>query len=151
MALNWNKNDSVFDEVESIVYLAQSDKSEDLEVKQDIDECIAKAIELLDENVKDQSMYLLFEWDIENSKLTAVVTDESKKNDSSQVVECQFTSINDRLQAFKASSDSDVAVEDCVGKIRYWIRDNLTTNVDFFQFSLIAAFHSSSRQECVLL
>ncbi|WP_153039194.1 hypothetical protein [Microbulbifer sp. Q7] len=101
-----------------------------------IDASVEKACDLLDNNIQDDSRYLLFGWNSEASILTIVVTDDDKRHDSRDVVQCHFV-----------SGDQQPDPED----IQFWIKDYLTTCAPFLRYSLIAAFHLGSRASCTLL
>ncbi|MBN8431875.1 hypothetical protein JF535_13550 [Microbulbifer salipaludis] len=101
-----------------------------------IDASVEKACELLENNIQDDSRYLLFGWDSEVSTLTIVVTDDDKRHDSRDVVQCHLV-----------TGGQQPDPED----IQFWIKDYLTTCAPFLRYSLIAAFHRGSRATCTLL
>jgi len=80
--------------------------------------------------IQDSSLYLLFEWNTDDTTLTIVVTDAEKKQDSNRIVRCAMV-----------ATDEEGAAE-TAEKIQYWIRDYLTTCDGFFAYSLVAIFHS---------
>ncbi|MFT7559483.1 MAG: hypothetical protein ACI93R_001394 [Flavobacteriales bacterium] len=148
---------------ENIIHASKFNGVKDGDIKNTLVECIEKASGLLGENINDESLYLLFEWDTSHSTLTIAVTDSTKKNDSPQIITCSFTSLNTAIE----SADNDIHdihdihdiskdtseenVNDYTDKVQYWITNYLTTCATFMQFSLVAAFHSGSRDECTLL
>ncbi|MBB5210638.1 hypothetical protein [Microbulbifer hydrolyticus] len=124
------------DSSERVIHSASLEVTSDEKMQQAIDACIDKACGLLENNIQDDSRYMLFGWNVDTSTLTIVVTDDEKEHDSRNVVQCQFT-----------ATDESLDPED----IHYWIKDCLTTCAPFLQYSLIAAFHQESRASCTLL
>ena len=118
-----------------------------------IGECVEKAVELLPLNISDDSMYLLFEWDVEQSVLSIVVTDESKSKDAARMVRSCFPALNEQHSCLKQQSVDEwqLKISACQESIRYWVRDYLTTCGGFMHFSLIAVFCSKSRAKTALL
>lgn len=143
MKLNWTLrennapiNDANGDQTEYVVHHCRFEGNADSEVQIAIDATIEKACDLLENNIQDDSRYLLFGWDADTSTLTIVVTDDERQRDSREVVQCQFV-----------ATDKPLDPED----IQYWIKDYLTTCAAFLRYSLIAAFHRESRANCTLL
>jgi len=143
MKLNWTTNKEVAttkavasNSDEHVVHRSTVESSSEQEIQRAIDASIEKACELLENNIRDDSRYLLFGWDAGASTLTIVVTDDDKVHDSRDVVQCHF-----------ATGDQPLDVED----IQFWIKDYLTTCAPYLQYSLIAAFHRESRENCTLL
>ena len=132
MILSWEKNKSTDECSESIVYYSDYAGTEESGIRLALAECIEKSISLLHTNIKDESLYLLFEWCAASSVLSIVVTDSTKKIDSPHVVKCGLS----RLES-----------ED----LQYWLGDYFTTCESFMRYSLVAAFHSQTRVESVLL
>jgi hypothetical protein len=137
MNLNWKENKSA----ESIIHYTEFAGVPDDQVQLAINSSIDKMAQLLDSNINDDSMYLMFEWDIASSLLSIVVTDETKSHDSANVVQCCFTKIDETLNS------EDELAED----VEFWVRDYLTTCTVFLNYSLIAAFHCGSRAASKLL
>lgn len=109
-----------------------------------IEACADKAIGLLKTNIQDDSLYVLFEWNEELAQLKVVVTDATKKNDAQDSICCTFPNlvldiVNQEQRA--AYTDS----------IKFWLHDYLTTCTAFFSYSLVAIFHSSTRNNTELL
>ena len=96
--------------------------------------CIEKAVWLLPQNIHDTSRYFLCEWNGEQSLLSIVVSDDSKRRDAENIAQCRF-----------AAADFDAET------IRLWIRDYLTTCAGFMHYSLVAMFHTGNRSHCELL
>lgn len=117
-------------------------------IKAALNECIEKASSFLKKNILDDSMFLLFEWDVAHSVLTVVVTDESRTRDSEHVVKCTFSGI---ANSGSDNSGTDSATEEYAEQIKLWIKDYLTTCDSFHCYSLIALFHSDTRESCGLL
>lgn len=109
-------------------------------VEQAVLNCMEKATQLLSESIENNAMYCLFIWQEKPSlSLTILVTDESKALDGKHIVEIQFTEITGDL--------GDGLAE----KVKFWIRDNLTTNRQFLLFSLVAGFARNGRDRIELL
>ncbi|WP_043316675.1 hypothetical protein [Microbulbifer sp. HZ11] len=143
MSLNWNLTTenslpgaSSQSDREYTIYQTKAEGSDGQDIRHVIEASIDKACEHLEDNLQDDSRYLLFGWNVDTSTLTIVVTDDEKVRDAREVVRCKFVAIDVQLD-----------VED----IQYWIKDYLTTCVPFLQYSLIAAFHLESRENCTLL
>lgn len=132
MILSWEESTSFGECSESIRHNSEYAGTEESGVRLALAECVEKSISLLHTNINDESLYLMFEWSVSSSALSIVVTDSSKKIDSSQMVRCCFK----KLEA-----------ED----IQYWLGDYLTTCESFMRYSLVAAFHCQTRVESVLL
>jgi hypothetical protein len=136
MYLDWQENHSASDQAaadDRIVYLAQCDGDTDETLRNAIRDSIEKAVSLLHLTIRDDSLYLLFEWDKREACLDIVVTDAQKQQDSDRIVRCCMSATEDNC--------SDETAE----KIQFWIRDYLTTCDGFFAYSLVAVFHSHSR------
>lgn len=108
---------------------------------------------MLGQNIRSDSMYLLFEWDVVYSMLTIVVTDELKENDSEYVVKCCFEKLDERRNSDSGESEDDWEnnVNEYASKVKYWIKDYLTTSSNFLGYSLVAAFHSETRDDAQIL
>lgn len=119
-----------------VLHRATCQAVEELAIKHAVVEAAHKAAQLLVDNIEDDSLYLLFSWDSEQSVLTAVVTDDTKRNDAVHVVRCVFpestTSVHSTDDPFSSS-------------LSFWIRDYLTTSSEYMRFSLVALFTDGSR------
>ena len=160
MELSWAINNgkdpfaaAVGDHTQYTVHFSEFNGTSDNEVQQAINACVDRACELLEKNIRDDSRYLLFEWDVVYSILTIVVTDDAKEADSQYVVKCQFAAIDKKLTPENAQPDSEweSRVSEFAEDVQFWIKDYLTTCAPFLCYSLIAAFHRESRANCVLL
>lgn len=109
-----------------------------------IEACAEKAIGLLKANIQDDSLYVLFEWNEELAQLNIVVTDAAKQNDAQASVFCTFPNLALSLK----NQEQSAAFTDTV---KFWLHDYLTTCTAFFNYSLVAIFHSSTRHNTELL
>lgn len=109
-----------------------------------IEACADIAISLLKTNIQDDSLYLLFEWNEELATLNIVVTDATKKHDSQESVLCTFPNLAlDLINQEQRTKHTDT--------VKFWLHDYLTTCTAFFSYSLVAIFHSSTRNNTELL
>ncbi len=109
-------------------------------LKQALEASAIKAVELLEKSIQDDSLFLLFEWNPASAELTVVVTDACKENDSPYMV---LAEIPDLLEV--ATPDASAA------SIQFLLSDFLASYSPFFRYSLVAIFHSGSRNETSLL
>jgi frataxin-like iron-binding protein CyaY len=91
--------------------------------------CADQAFSLFDDNVKDESMYCLFDWDFSQQVLTISITDPSKTRSAKHTV--QLT-----LENYAAYL---VDKEDQQEQMQLWLHNHLTTSAEFLQYSLVAA------------
>jgi hypothetical protein len=119
-------------------------------LKEALETCAAKAISLLDKNIQDDSLYVVFEWNATAAQLNIAVTDASKQLDSPDSVGADFPSL---AQEIAAVTDSERAekIEAGVELVKFLLSDYLASCGAFFRYSLVAIFHSSNRSESVLL
>lgn len=115
-------------------------------VRQLIEASTDKAIHLLKKNIQDNSLYLLFEWDLNEAKLNIIVTDASKTQDAPESICCVFSSL-----AIELARESEEQRLNYTESVKFWLHDYLTTCTAFFSYSLVAIFHSSSRNNTELL
>lgn len=115
-------------------------------VRHIIEACADKAIQLLENNIQDDSLYLLFEWNPQAAELSIVVTDASKTRDSPETVVCTFTSLAIELARENAEQRINY-----IDSVKFWLHDYLSTCTAFFSYSLVAIFHSDSRGNSELL
>lgn len=158
MNLNWiqQKGVNAFEGLigyapEYIVHYAEYDGTSDEQIESAVHACIDKMSTLMDKNVHDDSMFLLFEWDVAYSALTIVVTDSAKQKDSSDVVKCSFTAIDSKMRTVEPGDARELKVNDLAENIQFWIKDYLPTCTTFLRYSLVAAFHRESRENSFLL
>lgn len=120
---------------------------------------IDRAVSLLQENIGDDSRYLLFEWQQAKSCLNAVVTDDAKSADSPHKVVLEmpyWSSIADGILDSDGPIETDGKQAEQLAEVfaqtlREWIHNYLTTSTGFMNYSLIAIFHADSRKKTVLL
>ena len=125
---------------EGTVYSYRCEHSDDKAIRQVINQCVDKMVSLFPSNVRDPSRYVIFEWDKAQKLLNIVITDDDKTTESPDSVQCEIAS-------YHHLPDPDQQADN----IQYWIRDHLTTCSEFFSYSLIAVFHSQSREKTSLL
>lgn len=138
--LNWTINT----ELNSTIYSTSETGSDQQSLRTSLEACADKAIGLLNTNIQDDSLYLLFEWNETLATLNIVVTDATKQNDAPQTVSCEFPNV----AQLQVDPDQRVANTD---SIKFWLHDYLTTCTAFFSYSLVAIFHSSTRKNTELL
>lgn len=112
---------------------------------------VDKAASLLHTNINADSMYLLFAWNTITAKLSIVVTDVSKSQDSQHIVQCQFPLIAQEAQNKAAQTDSQSLMPTTASNIEYYLRDHLSTCKLFLNYSLVAAWYINERDNCKLL
>ncbi len=119
-------------------------------LKDALETCAAKAISLLDENIQDESLYLLFEWNAIHADLSIAVTDASKQQDSSINVSTRFAQLQHELQSLPENEQQEkiTATNELV---KFLLSDYLASCSAFFRYSLVAIFHSSTRDNSQLL
>ena len=139
MPLEWNVNNT-----DSPRYLHQAvcNEASEAAIKDVIDGSIERAIDCLHENIQDDSLYFLVEWDEVTSSLTIIVTDDSKQKESPHKIVSDFSHVMSG-----AIKDSNVDID----KIQYWVRDFLTTSTGFIRFSLVAIFSRGDRSNTILM
>ena len=103
-------------------------------LKDGLEACAAKAISLLNDNIQDESLYLLFEWNPQASSLNVVVTDASKQQNAPISVGADF-------------EQTDTGTE----QVKFLLSDYLASYSAFFRYSLVAIFHGSNRADTTLL
>ena len=133
----------------SIYTLLTTDTDEKL-VKKSIEISTEKAISLLKENIQDDSLYLLFEWDQLTCTLCVIVTDATKTHDCPTIVKNHFPTLESNFAAL-TSNEKDFRCNELTDSIQFWLHDYLTTCNAFLHYSLVAIFHSDSRNNTVLL
>lgn len=138
--LNWTTTETQKITIHSTSELATEENT----LRKIIEACADKAIGLLKSNIQDDSLYLLFEWNQDLAQLNIVVTDATKRNDAQQSVCCTFPNLilDLNYQAQRAAYTDSV---------KFWLHDYLTTCTAFFSYSLVAIFHSSTRNNTELL
>lgn len=137
MHLEWSSTTSAHQNQQ--IHHANCNSTDNEQKQKAINESLDKAIALFPNNIQDDSLYFLTEWDETTSTLNLLITDDTKKIESKEVVRCQF---------LKTNNDQDESTSD---DIKYWIRDYLTTSSGFIRFSLVAAFGTGNRERMELL
>jgi hypothetical protein len=123
-------------------------------LKDALEICAAKAISLLDKNIQDDSLYLLFEWNAYTAELNIVVTDAGKQQDSPISVGAHFAELQQQSrreiesQPIEAQEEKTAASNEL---IKFFISDYLASCSVFFRYSLVAIFHCSTRSNSNLL
>ncbi len=140
--LSWNTNQTN----ERTIHVAVLADGGEQQVRRAIENCADKAINLLENTIQDDSLYLLFEWDANTSSLKVVVTDASKLHDSPESVYCIFSGVDTML-----SQEDETQRFIYADTVKFWLHDYLTTCTAFFRYSLVAIFHSTTRQNTELL
>jgi hypothetical protein len=115
-----------------------------------VEACAEKTISVLKNNIQDDSLYLMFEWNPSSAHLTAVLTDASKQHDAPACVIASFPHLKAQL-ALLAPAEHEAHTNTHTELIKFWLYDYLTTSTAFFQYSLVAIFHSSARDNTELL
>lgn len=91
--------------------------------------CADYAFSLFDDNVKDESMYCLFDWNFSMQTLTISVSGPSKTVLSKHVVQLKLESYDAYL----------IDQEDQQEQIQLWLHNHLTTSAEFLEYSLVAS------------
>ena len=146
----WNIHNTVNGKNHSINFLSDFLSSEKDDLKLAIEACAEKAISLLEENIQDDSLYFMFEWDSTCTTLTVILTDASKQQDAPERFTASFSGLHNHL-ARLALNEREEQIQKYIELIKFWLYDYLTTSTAFLQYSLVAIFHSSSRDQSELL
>lgn len=149
MSLSWNLSEGCnpfwADDkaaAECRFHYAESSATEEEVVKDDMEAALEKAMELLNGNVKNESLYFMVEWDRPSSTLRLAVTNDRKAQDAADVVTCRFESLNRQLQA-----EGPDSVAACSDRVKFWAKDYLSTCTEFMNYSLVALYTDTSRNE----
>jgi hypothetical protein len=113
---------------------AASDTESEGELKQAVLAAADYAFDLLDENIEDDSMFCLFDWDFNQQRLLIAVSDPSKKKLAKHTV----------ILNLKGYASHIVNKEDQQEQIQLWLHNHITTAAVFLQFSLVAAITADS-------
>lgn len=117
-------------------FISQCD-SDDAKVLQTfVDDCVAKAAALLNNNLTDDGRYLLFDWSPEDKRLLIVLADEQKQTIGKDQVSCSLPNFDKQCQE-----------ED----LRFWLKDFLGVCTDFLAYSLLAVFRHHNSKHTHLL
>lgn len=112
-----------------VLHKAGSAQNTQDSIKRVVLECATHAISLFDENVKNESMYCLFDWDYSKQTLTINVTDPSKQILAKHTVQLTLENYDGYL----------VDKEEQLEQMQLWLHNFLTTSAEFLQYSLVAA------------
>jgi hypothetical protein len=143
--LNWTTSSTPT----TIIHAASVADSAAASVKASVEAATDQAVALLKNNIQDDSLYLLFEWNADAAKLTILVTDASKTQDAPELVCCSFPML--ALEASNSDARGALTSATSTDSVKFWLHDYLTTCTAFFSYSLVAIFHSSTRSNTELL
>jgi hypothetical protein len=138
--LNWNTTHSN----NQTLHCLRVSNTAELQIRKTIEACADKAISLLASNIQDDSLYLLFEWNSSDAGLNILVTDATKRHDAPEIVHCSFPDLANEVSTQEQRNTYAESVH-------FWLHDYLTTCTAFFNYSLVAIFHSSNRENTELL
>ena len=147
MILVWNDAEG---DNGSLIRFADCSEMDGAAIYEALGQAVEAAVKFLPDNMKDESRFFMFEWDAACFTLTIVVTDDDKKSDSPKVVKLSLSGLGKALQGDGVSEWAATPAE-CADNIKYFIRDYLTTSSGYHQYSLIAVFHSDSRNNTDLV
>lgn len=136
--------------VDNSILLLHIPNTDDMAMKNAVEASAEKIISLLHNIILDDSLYLIFEWNKENAVLTASVTDADKKNDGAQHIRCEFSGLRTKFSNLEPSLQAREQ-KSVTENVKFLLQDYLASCTAFFQFSLVAIFHSSSRTNTELL
>lgn len=133
--LNWTLEDLA--PSQQTIYHTQVDASDLAAQEEAIEAVCEKAISFLNDNVTNDSRFLLTELDLENKALKILVTDESMSVDGDIIVSAKFTNIDPELN------------------FQLLVHESLATacmmSVEFMNYSLLAVFTTGARQDYQLV
>lgn len=112
-----------------VLHKASSAENTQDSIKKAVLECATHAFSLFDENVKNESMYCLFNWDYSQQTLTIDVTDPSKQILAKHTVQLTLENYDSYL----------TEKEEQLEQMQLWLHNFLTTSAEFLQYSLVAA------------
>lgn len=140
--LNWTTNQNQM----STQHCATTPDTTEQQVRESIEGTAEKAIQMLTENIQDHSLYFLCEWNPKDAELNICVTDASKSHDSPHSYRCKLSGLATAL-----AQASEKEIQDYAGMVKFWLHDYLSSYAPFFKYSLVAIFHSSTREQTELL
>ena len=88
-----------------------------------------QAFGLFNDNIEDDSMYCIFDWNFAEQALNITITDPTKRKSAQHVVQLVLEHYADYL----------IAKDDQQEQMQLWLHNHLTTSAEFLQFSLVAA------------
>lgn len=140
--LNWiiNNNNG------KTTHCAVTSETSEPVVKELVEAVATKAIASLNENIQENSLYLLCEWHPTQAQLTISLTDASKTQDAPITFQCVFSGVADALAQADLSTQENYSA-----LIKYWLHDFLSSYSPFFSYSLVAIYHASTRNQTELL
>jgi len=141
MSLQWKSIESPTDN--TVVHSAVCAAVNGDDLKLAMEQCLDQALAHLDENVTEDSLYFLCEWQFQQKTLTVSVTNEHKNNDSKHKVNCVF----DALSESELANDEQEFSEN----VRFWLKDYMSLSDAFLQFSIIALYTDAGRTQTRLL
>jgi hypothetical protein len=108
---------------------AISNSADEAEIKRAVLAAADYAFALLNDNIEDDSMFCLFDWNFSAQRLLIAVTDPSKKIFAKHTVKLTLKGYANHI------ADKEGQQE----QIQLWVHNHITTAASFLQFSLVAA------------
>jgi hypothetical protein len=134
MMMQWEVN-------ETFCHSAVCNSGQEAEIKQAVLAAADKAFDLLDENIEDDSMFCLFDWNFAEQRLLIAVTDPSKKKLAKHSVQLTLSGYAEHI------ADK----EDQQEQIQLWVHNYITTAEAFLRFSLVAAIIADGNADSSVL
>jgi hypothetical protein len=150
-SLPWSETVRAEQNEEYILHHAAVDTPDNWTIEAILASCVERAVGLLDMNIDDDSLYLMFEWNNENSSLAIVVCDDTKSRDAKHRVLCDMSAMNETIKQLTESDQWKYQGESFADIVKHALHDYLTTCTGFMRYSLVAVFHQGSRQQTELL
>lgn len=126
---------------EKFCHSAECKSGQEAEIKQAVLGAADKAFDLLDENIEDDSMFCIFDWNFAEQRLLIAVTDPSKKKLAKHSVQLTLPSYAEHI------ADK----EDQQEQIQLWVHNYITTAEAFLRFSLVAAIIADGNADTSVL
>jgi hypothetical protein len=147
MKVNWEMSVLPIGKLAEYVYATDSAAQLEIDLEPLIIACVDKAVSVMAENINDDSLYLIFEFD-DCGVLRIVMTDDSKQQESAYSIACDMSSVTPYLAEsdywkFKGERFADI--------VKHCISDYLTTCGAFMRYSLVAVFSEGDRARTELL
>ncbi|MFT7405188.1 hypothetical protein [Zhongshania sp.] len=147
MKVNWEMSVLPSGKRAEYIYVTDSAAQLETELEPLIIACVDKAVSVMPENINDDSLYLIFEFD-DHGVLRIVMTDDTKQQESAYGIACDMSSVTQYLAEsdywkFKGEPFADI--------VKHCIRDYLTTCGAFMRYSLVAVFSEGDRARTELL
>ena len=133
MILNWNLQKD-----QHSIHTAHVVACDDVTIKNAIEATVEKAVSHIGDNVKDESRYIIFEWNADAASLSIAITDDTKTQDAHHIVVCVF-------------SDFKIDAQESAVYVRVLIMDYLPVCSGLMKSSLVAVYHSEGRNRTSLL